>query len=199
MKRQEVRGRKLQKVTGEFFLHGGPPWDQAATVGTSDTSRLLLVKGAALLMSECPLPFSQATCWLQLSRRGWDQERDRGCERGVKGQPGAFSLRLQSGLSWEKGNDFPLHVRWDFDLYLYLFQFLKGELKWCRWNSSYDGVAGQIGSCCPKMLPEPRKRDDMRLCPRVSPLATHKGAPPITERWRHQEVAFRKMEGQGEP
>lgn len=47
MKRQEVRGRKLQKVTGEFFLHGGPPWDQAATVGTSDTSRLLLVKGSS--------------------------------------------------------------------------------------------------------------------------------------------------------
>ena len=22
-----------------------------------------------------------------------------------------------SGLSWEKGNDFPLHVRWHFDLY----------------------------------------------------------------------------------
>lgn len=49
------------------------------------------------------------------------------------------------------------------------------------------------------MLPGPQKRDDIRPCPRVSPRNLHKGAPPITERWRHQEVAFRKMEGQGEP
>ena len=43
------------------------------------------------------------------------------------------------------------------------------------------------------------KRDDTRLCPRVTPMATRKGAPLVTERWRHQEEAFRKMEGQREP
>lgn len=67
------------------------PWDQAATVGTSDTSRLLLVKGSS------PADVRMSSSFLRLpadssSKEGDGTRREMEGEGGVKGQPGAFSL-----------------------------------------------------------------------------------------------------------